>query len=139
MTERESAILRRVRTEYGKAIRKDYEHHKVYAQWKEIKTYEPRTDGICNCLTGVAKDNLVREYPSDGPERTRYLTPREALRLMGQNDDAIDRMMPLGYADGILWKMAGNSIVVNVLEAIFKGIYTDRAFKQYPSTLEDFL
>lgn len=47
------------RTEYGKAIRKDYESHKVYEHRANMQRYEPRHDGICNTITTVLKDNLI--------------------------------------------------------------------------------
>lgn len=60
--------------------------------------------------------------------RIRYLTPKECLRLMGFCDPDINRMMEAVPSDCQLYKMAGNSIVVNVLEAIFKGIYLEDSF-----------
>lgn len=51
--------------------------------------------------------------------KIRRLTPREYLRLMGFNDLQINSIVPR-FSDSRLYKMAGNSIVVNVLEAIFK-------------------
>lgn len=58
----------------------------------------------------------------DGPYR--YLTERECWRLMGFGDDDFDNVlkeypMKLGKRNATLYKLAGNSIVVNVLEAIF--------------------
>lgn len=53
------AVLTPKRTEFGKAIRKDYEAGNVELQRKNIQQLEPRTDGKTNCLTSVQKDNLV--------------------------------------------------------------------------------
>lgn len=61
--------------------------------------------------------------------RIRYLTPRECLRLMGQTEDAIDRLMEAVPQKSWQYKLAGNSIVVDVLMAIFKGIYIDNTFQ----------
>ena len=47
------------RTEYGKVIRKDYENHRVYEHRANMQRYEPRHDGICNCITTILKDNLT--------------------------------------------------------------------------------
>lgn len=58
-------ILRHVRSEYGKSIRKDYEAHKTQAGWSDIRTLEPRLDGLSNTLTTVLKDNLVLEVTDD--------------------------------------------------------------------------
>jgi len=55
------AILTPKRTEYGKAIRKDYESGKIETQRKNIQQLEPRTDNKTNTLTSVQKDNLVMQ------------------------------------------------------------------------------
>lgn len=49
------------RTDYGKAIRKDYESHMVYSKRKNMQQLEPRLDGITNTITTVLKDNLILE------------------------------------------------------------------------------
>ena len=51
--------------------------------------------------------------------RIRKLTPRECLRLMGLKDKQIGKMETV-QSNAQLYKQAGNSIVVNVLEAIFR-------------------
>lgn len=53
------AILTPKRTEYGKAIRKEYEAGNIETKRKNIQQLEPRTDGKTNTLTSVQKDNLV--------------------------------------------------------------------------------
>lgn len=58
MRGREACLSPR-RTEYGKAIRKDYEAGKVEEQRKNIQQLEPRTDDKTNILTTVQKDNLI--------------------------------------------------------------------------------
>lgn len=55
------AILRYERTEFGKAVRGDYEGKRISLRRNEIRMLQPRTDGICNTLTGVEKDNLLYE------------------------------------------------------------------------------
>lgn len=52
--------------------------------------------------------------------RIRKLTPRECWRLMGFSDEDFDRAKAAGISDTQLYKQAGNSIVVDVLMAIFK-------------------
>lgn len=54
--------------------------------------------------------------------RVRKLTPRECYRLMGFNDEDFDKAKNAGTSDTQLYKQAGNSIVVNVLERIFKNL-----------------
>lgn len=57
----------------------------------------------------------------------RYLTERECFRLMGFNDEDFNKLKAIypgrkGKLSSILYKQAGNSIVVNVLEAILREI-----------------
>lgn len=54
--------------------------------------------------------------------RIRKLTPRECWRLMGFDDADFDKAQAAGTSNTQLYKQAGNSIVVNCLEAIFNGI-----------------
>ena len=49
----------------------------------------------------------------------RRYTPRECFRLMGMKDEDIDKIQKLGMSDTQQYKLAGNSIVINVLEVIF--------------------
>jgi DNA (cytosine-5)-methyltransferase 1 len=47
----------------------------------------------------------------------RRLTPRECWRLMGWGDNSIEIALSLGISETQLYKMAGNSIVINVIKA----------------------
>ena len=63
-----------------------------------------------------------------GNGKYRYLTERECLRLMGFDDEDFDKIRAIypkrpGKTSSILYKQSGNSIVVNVLEAILNEIY----------------
>jgi DNA (cytosine-5)-methyltransferase 1 len=51
--------------------------------------------------------------------RIRKLTPRECWRLMGISDDDFDKASKVN-SNSQLYKQAGNAIVVDVLEAIFR-------------------
>jgi len=54
--------------------------------------------------------------------RIRKLTPKECFRLMDFDDEDFDKAKLSGVSDSQLYKQAGNSICVGVLEAIFKQI-----------------
>ena len=58
--------------------------------------------------------------------KIRKLTPRECFRLMGFDDKDFDILSENGISNTQLYKMAGNSIVVNVLENIFKELYMSK-------------
>ena len=57
----EPQILRAERTEYGKAIRKQYEAGEIEEKIGNMREMRPRTDGIANTITTVQKDNYVCE------------------------------------------------------------------------------
>lgn len=199
------AVLRSVRTEYGKEIRTAYEQGEIHEKRANMREFECRPDDLCNTLTTVLKDNYIAEpvmrtvgdlgvggqrgrvfsingivgclsatdykdppkilqvgnivktgqfdnpqrgriYDPDGlaptlntcsggglePKfvdrscvdvRIRKLTPRECFRLMGFSDDDFDKIK--GISNSQLYKMAGNSIVVNVLTEIFKELFNN--------------
>lgn len=55
--------------------------------------------------------------------RIRKLTPKECWRLMGFTDKDFYAAQSAGVSNSQLYKQAGNSIVVNVLEEIFKKLF----------------
>lgn len=75
---------------------------------------EPNKEGITNTLTTVQKDNLVCEKL-----RIRKLTPKECWRLMGFDDEDFEKAEAVN-SNTQLYKQAGNSIVVDVLEHLFR-------------------
>ena len=54
--------------------------------------------------------------------RIRKLTPKECWRLMGFDDEDIDKCIEIGISNTQLYKQAGNSICVNVLEKILENL-----------------
>lgn len=81
-------------------------------------------------------DNMDRQEKQLGPLRdwaelkelidnnkltVRKLTPKECWRLMGMSDEDFEKAAEVS-SDAQLYKQAGNSIVVDVLEAIFENI-----------------
>ena len=81
------------------------------------------TDGISPALTTMQGGNRQPKILEGLDYRIRKLTPRECFRLMGMNDCDIDKIQAIGLSNTQQYKMAGNSIVVNVLEAIFKELF----------------
>ena len=114
----ESQVLTQKRTEYGKQIRKAYESGRIQESRHNMTELEPRKDNVSNTLTTVQKDNLLLEKPQ---YRIRKLTPRECGRLMGVSDEDIDKMASVN-SNTQLYKQFGNSIVVDVMCAMFKNL-----------------
>lgn len=79
-------------------------------------------DGISRTLKATKSDaGVVQNY------RIRKLTPRECFRLMGVSESDIDKIQSAGISKTQQYKMAGNSIVVDVLYYIFKKMFVDKS------------
>ena len=70
--------------------------------------------GVCNTLTTNPRQLVYT------PQGIRLLSAKEHLRLMGYNDKDYNNMKKAGITDRQISHLAGNSICVPVLEAIFK-------------------
>lgn len=220
----EPQVMTPKRTDFGKAIRKQYEQGNIQMSRHDMTEFEPRQDGVSNTLTSVQKDNLVVEpkiiqkfgdrgtdqysvrdiahtipanpmsdrgqmllEPSENWQtvvgnkqlnpfrgsvdgispcitsacgmgggmtpmltdadlettkqksfiqsirghkeieyRIRKLTPKEYFRLMGVDDEDIDKIQASGISNSSQYKLAGNSIVVDVLYHIFRKAFIEK-------------
>ena len=96
----------------------DFEEGKVL----NMDLYNQTTnENISQCLTDP-RHNVQRLF--DGL-RIRKLTPKECWRLMGFDDEDVDKCIKVGISNAQLYKQAGNSIVVNVLESIFRELFKE--------------
>lgn len=156
------AVLATRRTEFGKAIRKQYDNHQVHLKRQDMREWVPKGDGTSNTITSVTKDNVLlmeqktviekkeskkRKHglPAEMlhldnlPEELkgkkvyiRKLTPRECYRLMDVSENNIDKLMlpkdkkgkPIISKSGH-YKLAGNSIVVSCMTAMFRNLILD--------------
>ena len=78
-------------------------------------------------IENMADKNAI-ELPSElkGKKfRIRKLTPRECFRLMGVDDSDIDKIQAAGISQSGQYKLAGNSIVVDVLFHIFRKMFIE--------------
>lgn len=80
-----------------------------YNKAKRVHNECPAINGTTTESSFIVKNDL----------RIRKLTPKECWRLMGFSDDDFDKAEKIN-SNTQLYKQAGNSIVVNVLMAIFK-------------------
>ena len=72
----------------------------------------------------VKESNIIENLTN---YRIRKLTPRECFRLMGVSEKDIDNIQKSGISKTQQYKMAGNSIVVDVLYYIFKKMFVDKS------------
>ncbi len=95
---------------FNKPIIFDDYNHRVKADQSAINTL------TTNCGNEAKGNGVKIIYPD---LTIRKLTPKECWRLMGFEDKDIDNAIAVGMSNAQLYKQAGNSIVVNVLMAIF--------------------
>ena len=67
--------------------------------------------------------------------RIRKLTPRECFRLMDVDDADIDKIQAAGISNSQQYKLAGNSIVVNVLYHLFRKMFVETENESQQLTL----
>lgn len=79
-----------------------------------VRTYENYAPTLRACRSGLKTTDGIR---------IRKLTPLECWRLMGFDDEDFYKAQKSGVSNSQLYKQAGNSIVVNVLEKIFKNLF----------------
>lgn len=81
-------------------------------------------EGIAPTLS-TNKGEGIKILPSEAGFRIRKLSEREIFRLMDVSEDDIDRIQAAGISRSQQYKMAGNSIVTNVLYHIFRKMFID--------------
>ena len=94
-----------IRHSYTTARQEQWETRSV-----EKNNISPTLDTRCDCL-GIVNNMRIRK-----------LTPRECFRLMGVKDEDFEKVKQ-NQSDSSLYHLAGDSIVVNVLMAIFKELF----------------
>ncbi len=100
---------------YEEAERGDY----VNITYPGSKTKRGRVGkGVAHTLTCGDGNAVITENV-----RIRKLTPRECLRLMGWHDEQIDKIAAARVSSTQQYRQAGNGIVVQVLEFIFKSLF----------------
>ncbi len=104
-----------------KELEADYK--KSYLQWDVSgKGYNSQQDrafypnGLSGTVPASNSGNKLNVYLGD--KIVRKLTPLECWRLMGFSDDDYQKAKSTNCSDSQLYKQAGNSIVVNVIQEI---------------------
>ena len=76
-----------------------------------------------NCVHVVTTSHAPKIYGVSTDFRIRKMTPLECWRLMGFSDGDFNKAKSAGLSNSQLYKQAGNSIVVPVLEGIFSELF----------------
>ena len=98
--------------------------HRLDRAKSGISEYQTERDTSTASTVIAARPNNV--YGESTGFRIRKLTSRECLRLMDVDDSDIDKLTAAGISNTQLYKMAGNSIVVNVLYHIFRKMFVEK-------------
>ena len=83
-----------------------------------LDKYIETTNGVTPTLT--TRPDILG-YVESAPVRIRKLTPKECWRLQGFDDESFDRAAKVN-SNAQLYKQAGNSICVSVLENVLKNL-----------------
>lgn len=88
-----------------------------------INAYNKTVDksGVYPTLTTRPEGFKTAILPCVNKYRIRKLTPKECFRLMAVTDEDADKMLSIN-SNSQCYKQAGNSIVVSVLEALFRNL-----------------
>lgn len=105
---------------------------KQYRQGNRIYSSEAIAMCLCAQPVGNAGGN---SYLYQVDYRIRKLTPKECWRLMGFTDEEFERAEKVN-SNSQLYKQAGNSIVTNVLAAIFKNLLQSEITQIYEENKE---
>lgn len=86
-------------------------------------------DGTISCTLTEAMGKGGGQIPmignmSEEKIEVRRYTPKECFRLMGFDDEDVDILSENGISNTQIYKMEGNSIVVNMLEHLFGQMFS---------------
>lgn len=84
-------------------------------------------DNVCGTIRTINSGGDKRVIETEPNFKIRKLTPKECFRLMGLSEEQINKIQQTGLSDSAQYKLAGNSIVVNVLEGIFKNLFINNS------------
>lgn len=101
---------------------------KIVSEWNptgELKSLTDKVIGLMEMPFGCKREELIQFYEDITPVvmRIRKLTPTETGRLMGMKDCEIQKMYDAGLSNSAMYKLHGNSIVVDVMVALFDKLF----------------
>ena len=125
----DAQAIRMVRTEEGKALRKEYESGTIHHGFNAHREMELRTDGVSNTLSTVQKDNYICEKsivamrgrnPDNPSDRTAGALTQQRLEPNSQGlcntltsvqkDNLVMEVKQLGFMDNGTGKHQSNTV-----------------------------
>lgn len=97
-----------------------------------VRTYDDYAPTLRAGRSGLKVTDLMNY-------RIRKLTPTECWRLMGFTDEDINKCIAGGLSNAQLYKQAGNSIVVQVLEKLLKALFDQTENRDLQKFINEFL
>ena len=101
--------------------------------------YQYFIDGYLECDTRIYKPDKVSGTITTTPKmkigggtmnlRIRKLTPKECFRLIGVKDEDYEKIAK-NQSDASLYHLAGDSIVVDCIKAIYKQMIGDDGYEE---------
>lgn len=96
-------------------------------------------EGISPALNTVGGGGQEPKITDTTNYRIRKLTPTECWRLMGFTDEDINKCIAGGLSNAQLYKQAGNSIVVQVLEKLLRALFDQTENEDLQSFINEVL
>lgn len=96
---------------------------KLIIEMETEEQFQERMNSVCREIQHTNKTETQKARLSF---RIRKLTPRECFRLMGVDEKDIDKIQNAGISNSQQYKLAGNSIVVDVLYNIFRKMFVEK-------------
>ncbi len=104
-------------------FRSNIAEKKMFNPYNNRKIIDVAPTQTANCGNSYSSAAVLISEDGTTFMRIRKLTPLECWRLMGFNDDDFHKAKNAGVSDTQLYRQAGNSIVVNVLEKILECLF----------------
>lgn len=109
----------------------------IFKSWrpqKKLRELCDRVDNLIGLPFDYERTKLMELLEDITPVamRIRKLTPTETGRLMGLRDEEIQKMYDAGLSNSAMYKLHGNSIVVNVMTAIFDKLLVNTKQDEVP-------
>lgn len=120
-------VIEEITTEMNEDIKTEVVGYLNDGKWANMHEQSRRVyseDGIEPTIHTCGGGNLEPKIMLRNA-RIRKLTERECFRLQGVDDKDIDKIQSAGISKTQQYKMAGNSIVVDVLYHIFRKMFVE--------------